>query len=360
MQNYKKIIVLCLAGIGDGLLFIPTLNEIRKNFKQAKIDVLVMYKSTGEIIESSVKGVNIIYFDFIKNGKIKSISFMRGIRKEKYDLCITSYPANRLEYNVISYLTGAKERIAHDYFIGNYFLTARFLQTKLAKQNSKENGYMHNVEENLKILELLSIKKPKKPEIKIKINKKESRFAEEFLKKNKVKNKELLIGIHAGTGETKNLHLRRWPKERFAGLIDMLVEKKNAKILIFGGPNENLLKQEIKELAHHKENIILVNDTSMKQSMAIIKKCKVFVSNDSALMHVASALKIPVVAIFGPTNTKWVYPYNVKHVIVTKNMECSPCYFYSKMNLSCPKKLGFQCMKIEVIEVYNALKGLLD
>ena len=209
MKNYNKIIILCLAGIGDTLLFIPALDEIIKKYKNSKIEVLVMYKSSKQILENSYPNLDIIWFDFINKGKLESLKFVMNLRKNKYDLCVTSYPANRIEYNVIAFLIGAKKRVAHDYFIGNYLLNARFLQTNLVKQNSKKDKYMHNVEENLKLLRLLKMNIVKNPKINLKISKKDIKFSKDFLKQSKISKKNKIIGIHAGTGETKNLHLRR-------------------------------------------------------------------------------------------------------------------------------------------------------
>jgi heptosyltransferase-2 len=91
-----------------------------------------------------------------------------------------------------------------------------------------------------------------------------------------------------------------------------------------------------------------------------MKRCDVFVSNDSSLMHVASALKLNVAAIIGPTNTNYIHPWKTGHRIITLNLDCSPCFFYSPRPLICSREdVKFKCIKeLTVDMVYNAVGEL--
>ena len=92
-----------------------------------------------------------------------------------------------------------------------------------------------------------------------------------------------------------------------------------------------------------------------------MKRCNVFVTNDSALMHVAASLQLQTVALIGPTNTNYIYPWKTDHKIVTLNLDCAPCFYYSPKPLTCTRedKL-YKCIKdLEVSQVYEAVKNFL-
>jgi heptosyltransferase-2 len=83
-----------------------------------------------------------------------------------------------------------------------------------------------------------------------------------------------------------------------------------------------------------------------------MNRCDLFVTNDSALMHIASALGLKVVALFGPTNTNYVHPWKTEHVIVKTNLDCQPCFYYSPKPLTCTRSdLQFKCIKDLSVEM---------
>ena len=137
--------------------------------------------------------------------------------------------------------------------------------------------------------------------------------------------------------------------------------------MIFGGPDENDLKNLIKEginsdLPNKQGTSSYVVDTgNLAQSAAIMKHCKVFVTNDSSLMHAASAMKLNVVSIIGPTNPAYIYPWNTKHKIVSLGLDCSPCFIYSPRPLICFRDdVKFKCIKELGIEmVYQAVNKFI-
>ncbi len=103
-----------------------------------------------------------------------------------------------------------------------------------------------------------------------------------------------------------------------------------------------------------EEPVILAGKTNILQSAAVISECKVILSNDSAPVHIASAMKKLVVAIFGSTVPEFGFgPYGKGHVIIGKKMECRPCGIHGKNK--CPKK-HFKCMtEITTQEVFEAV-----
>jgi len=346
-----KILILALSGIGDALMFTPALKLLRQSLPSSQIDALVMFKGTKEIFEGNPNLNNVIHFDFIKEGTLSSLKFILGLRK-KYDATINVYPSNRKEYNIINFLLGAKKRAGVEYL--------RMHASNLGWLNNitvLENDKIHNAQTNIRLVEkLLSKKFDKEPEMEINLSELDKKTAADYLEKNNIKENNFVVGFHPGCATLKNHIKRRWEPEKFAELGKKLIKEKNAKVLLFGGPEEEELKSTINSKID-SENSFIVKTEKFLQSIAIMKRCNVFVTNDSALMHVASALGLKVIAIIGPTNPHYIHPWKTEHKIVSLNLDCAPCFFYSPKPLTCSRQdVQFKCIKeLDVEKIYKII-----
>lgn len=354
MEKTKKILILALSGIGDALMFTPALNFIKEAEPNAIVDVLVMFKGVKDIYNRIGLANNVIFFDFMKEGAFKSLKFIFSLRNN-YNYSINVYPSNRKEYNIISFLIGAKKRGAVEYlrcfnsefgFLNNYRV--------------KEDDLLHNVEENIKICEKLLNKKAEiiSPLI-LKLNSEDEKFASEYIAQNNLQNK-LIIGIHAGCSLLKNHIKRRWEPEKFIQLSKRLIDEKNAHILLFGGSDENELKNLIKTEVN-STNVIIVKSSSLTQSAAIMKYCSLFISNDSGLMHIAAAMQTKLIPVIGPTSLNYIHPWKCDYKPATIALECAPCFIYSPRPLSCSRKdVQFKCIKeLSVEKVFSVVNEYL-
>lgn len=345
-----KILVIALSGIGDALMFTPALKLLRKNLPDAQIDALVMYHGAKEIYESNHNLNKVIHLNFLQEGVFKSLKFLFQVRK-KYDASINVYPANRKEYNIINYFIGAKKRAGVVYL--------RKDRSNLGYLNNirvVENDDVHNVQTNIKLCEAIVGKKFfEEPELEYSLRENQIAEAEKFFNDLDISSNDLVIGFHPGCATLKNHIKRRWEPEKFAELGKKLIEKHSARILIFGGPEENDLKEKIFSLIGSSK-VKIINAESLTLSTAILKRCNVFVTNDSSQMHIAAALGLKVVAIIGPTNQKYIYPWKTEYKIVSLNLDCSPCFFYSPKPLICSRTdLQFKCIKeLTVDMVYKS------
>ena len=346
-----KILILALSGIGDALMFTPALNLLRQSLPTAQIDALVMFNGTKEIYEGNSNFDNVIHFDFIKNGAIASFKFVLKLRK-KYGATINVYPTNRKEYNIINFLIGAKQRVGVEYL--------RMNTQNLGWLNNLtvlENDQTHNVQTNINLVEKLVNKKfDDEPAMEINLSEDDKRFADDFLEKNNITEQDFVVGFHPGCATLKNHIKRRWEPEKFAGLGKRLIKEKSANIFLFGGPEENELKASINTMIGSEKSYVIKTEKFI-QSIALMNRCNVFVTNDSALMHVASALGLKVIAIIGPTNPNYIHPWKTEHKIVSLNLECAPCFFYSPKPLTCSRTdVQFKCIKeLDVERVYTQL-----
>ena len=350
-----KILVLALSGIGDALMFTPALLRLMEKNPSAEIDILVMFKGARDIYQRIPGIANVHYYDFINSNSLSTLKYVLSLRK-KYNATINVYPSNRKEYNIISFLLGAKKRAAVNY-LRKDFANLGFLNNVTII----EDDSLHNVEENIKLCEkLLGESFGEIPPLQINFNEEEISFEAKYLHKQKISRDDLVIGFHPGCAVFKNHINRRWEPGNFAELGKRLIEKQNAKVLLFGGPDESNLREEIVDKID-SDNAISVETDSLLKSVAVMKRCNVFVTNDSALMHIASALKLNVVAIIGPTNTNYIRPWQTEHKIATLNLDCAPCFYYSPKPLTCTRvDVQYKCIKeLSVDIVYNEVKKFL-
>lgn len=350
-----KILILALAGIGDALMFTPALKLLRKEMPEAQMDILVMLKGAKDIYEANPDINDTIHFDFVKQGYFRSLKFLSSIRK-KYDVTISVYPTNRKEYNLVHFFIGAPKRLAVNYLRMNFINFGWLNNTTIMEDDS-----LHNVQENIKLVEkLLNKKFDKEPPLQLYLKNEDILYVNNFLLEKNIREKDLVVGFHPGCATLKNHIKRRWEPEKFAELGRTIIQNRSAKIFLFGGPDEENLKEQIYKQIN-SDNAFIIRTPDLLKSAAIMKRCNVFVTNDSSLMHIASALELKVVAIIGPTNTNYIHPWKTDHKIVSLNLECAPCFYYSPKPLTCTRTdLKFKCVKeIGVDHVYNAIKPLI-
>jgi len=325
------------AGIGNMVLFIPTLQNIRNKFPQTKIDLLLAPRGTEELVKGCPYINNIFIFDTSKQ-IVARINFLRRLQKERYDLTMVSYTSQNLWNLFLTLILRSPYRIGYD------TEGMGFIYNKKIPLEEK-----HEVEVNLDLIRTLGVETVSK-ELQIWLSLEDKRFGEEFFRGYGIKKGDLVIGLHPGA--YKDFWFKKWEKEKFAKLGDILHQEFEAKIVLFGGRDEVELGMQIKNLMS-SQPIIATGKTTVRQTAALIERCNLFISNDSGLMHIAVAVKTPVVAIFGPTLTKKNAPYGGQNVIVRKELPCSPCYqMYKKLKCE-----HLQCIhSITVEDVMKAIK----
>lgn len=341
----RQVLVIALPGIGDALLALPAIRRIRTAWPDAQVDVLVMFKSAQQAIETSPHIRQVIFHDFLKSGVLASLRKVWELRQARYDASMLVYPSNRSEYNLIQLLIGARRRFGHRY---NH--CDRRNLNFINRMAVREDDALHNVEENLRLASLMTGCPPgAAPEdrLEIVLPAGDEAFARDWLATRQVNG--LLVGIHAGTAMFKNQIRRRWAPEKFAELGRRLQHDWKATLLLFGGPEEAALKEQIRTLMGGA--CLSVDNTTFRQTAALMRCCGLFVSSDSSLMHTSAALQVPCVTVFGPTHEAWVRPFRVPHRIVSAHLPCSPCFYYSPRPLTCRAGLDFQCVRDVTVDM---------
>jgi len=343
ISKIKRILIIMMGGIGDMILLTPALKALRKAYPSSTLSFLLGPYGAEKVIEGSdlINGKIIIDPEKYKGVKGK-IKLIRELREEKFHLSITSTGTNPIKSGLLCYLAGIKYRLGEN--IGGkgffYNLKAPF------------HPESHYVEGNLYMLQKLGIK-PDDMRTYIYRSSEDKSFAQKIFVDYHLEGKRL-IGIHPGSG-VHQAWFRRWPKERFARLADGMIDKYKATVMIFGGADEVSLACEIKTLMN-SHPILMAGKTTLTQAAALIEKCRLFISNDSGLMHVACAVNTPVVGIYGPTNYKRLGPHLDSAMIIRKELDCSPCYKRGKVK--CKRLDCFNFITVE--DVFEAVKSLMQ
>ncbi|MFQ6093816.1 MAG: glycosyltransferase family 9 protein [bacterium] len=350
-----RILVLCLPGLGDTLMFTPALKLLRAHFPDADIKALVMYRGSYEVLEGNPHLDEVILWEFLKEGFLKSLRFMLRLRRQRYDVSIIAFPANRLQYNMVSFLAGAKLRLGHQYRHQN-LVHLPFVNHRTILESDE----LHNVEENLRLISLLGVgTEGVQPALEIYPSQADYEQAEAFWAERKLSQKPFVFGIHVWSTTLKDMHLKCWDRAKFAALIDRLKESYDCEILLFEGPHDREVNDSIINAVRHRP--IVVRGTTVKGTATILQRCSLLVANDSGVMHVGAAVGVPIVAIFGPTNQKWVGPLSERCMLVKKDLPCQPCFIYSTKHLECKAGLNFECLTaIEVEDVLSAVETVLS
>jgi heptosyltransferase-2 len=353
--QWNKVLCMCLSGVGDALTFTPFIRLLKEARPGLRIEVLVMFSASRQMMENNPDVSTVHFIDFIDGGAVESLRQVLALRGKKYDATIAACPANRAEYNIIQMLLGGR-RIGHRY---NHY--DRINLNWLKQDWVSEDETRHVVENNVDLLRFcgVSVDQPIPP-LQFKLATADFSAAGSWRAKKGINGRKM-IGLHAGSALFKNHINKRWPKEKFAELSSRLVDEFGVAVLVFGGPEEKELKQSVVDLADRGRQVIAVDGLKLPQSAALMQQCECMVTNDSALMHISAAVQTPVVAIFGYTNPKMLYPWGSEHRLIRHELPCSPCFFYSPKPATCHANLDYACIKgIEVEEVFNACCELVE
>jgi ADP-heptose:LPS heptosyltransferase len=282
-----KILLIAMSGIGDTLIATPLLRELRANFPTAQIDVLVMWAGAKDVLEGNPNVNRVWQKNLIKDGMANSLPFLRQLRRERYDISLNAHTQGRLAYRAVAAFIGAKRRVGHSYTTTGWLDRAWFMHAMVA-----EDYTVHSIENNNRLLPLIGARTLlSSHNMEMFLTPAEEQFAREFVSENRLDSRRVL-GVHVGSGGTKNLALKRWPLPNYVELFKRLtVGHSQLTVLLLGGLEEKESHAKIRaEVA--SSNVLVPETRSLRQAAALLKHCHAFLSVDTALMHLAAAIKV--------------------------------------------------------------------
>ena len=364
-SSSTRILVRAANWVGDAIMTTPVIRAVRKNYPKAYITVLAkpwvvpVYENNPHVDEVMV---------YENNGRHKmglgTLRLAGDIRQGGFDIAILMQ--NAFEAALLAFLARIPQRLGYNTDGRSLLLNRCVRLDPVLKKKHLVDYYLGilkgaGLEDDGKILELL-------------LNDADRDYAKKILEDKGLKkagkgsqyqgnrdqgNKDQgnrdpagkmpVIGINPGaTGGTA----KRWFPDRYAGLCRKLSHQYQTKILIFGGPADNELGEEIMAMAPEC-CVNMAGKTSLSQAFALIGNCDLFVTNDSGLMHAAAALNVNQVAVIGSTDYIATAPLNHNSIMVREPVSCSPC-----LKDECP--IDHRCMtRISVEKVMEVCRSVL-
>lgn len=329
-----KILIRGVNWIGDAVMSLPTIEAIKKGNDSA-VTYMLTRPSLTAIYEGSPFVDQIINYDK-KNRIIGRIGLIWRLRKAGF--CKAYLLQNAFDAALISYMAGVSERVGYDRDGRGWLLNHSI-------PYSGEDRRFHHIDYFLNIAAFDGLKiDNRSPWIYLS-------FEERLKSRQRLSSlNRPILGISAGAafGETK-----RWLPERFAEVAEWFVSKTGGSVVLFGEDilDKNLYEIE-KKISHNK--LSLAGQTTLRELIALISECDIFVSNDSGPMHLARAVMTPTVALFASTDPNLTGYQGPGFRTVRSNVSCSPCF-----KRHCPNG-DLRCINsIDSDEVFFEITGLL-
>lgn len=337
--SQRRILVIKISAMGDVILSIPSLRALREKFPEAWIAVLVGRKSRQIARNCPYVNDTLVYEEAQGVGRLAHVMRMAKIlAKEDYDIVIDLQ--NNRTSHLLAYLCSKGVRAGHQNHKWSFLLN---------RQAEQDNAFpLSPVEHQFRVLRLIGIEEADR-RLELWSTPEEDKKIRDFLELNWVSSSQILVGMNPGS--SVRWSTKQWPVENFSKICDELA-KKNIRVVITGSKEEAPLAQRLIDGTKNKP-INAVGKTTLTELTSLIKRCQVFISSDSAPMHIASSVNTPLVALFGPTDPhRHCVPPDLCEVFF-KEINCSPCYLRS-----CP--IGLVCMKkITVAEVLEAVYRMI-
>ncbi len=347
INDPRKIMVRVPNWIGDAVISLPALEALRARFPKAEI-VLVAKPWVCEIYWHCAGGFRQLVYD--PQGRhrgwrgLKALT--REIASENFDLAVLFQNAFQAAWLTWRARVPARVGYARD---------GRAPLLTEAVEVPPPAAYGHQAHYYLQLLfrsRLIERPEPVRNlrEPRLAVREAERAWARKRLEVLGLGGARLRVGIHPGAsfGPAK-----RWPAERFAELADRLVSALDADVLIFGSASEVALAESVARAMKHTPTLV-AGKTTLTQLIALMAECRVMVTNDSGPMHVAAAMGLPLVAVFGSTDERDTGPLSSRARIVKQPPACAPCGLRE-----CP--IDFRCMyDVSADRVFEQVEAALE
>lgn len=320
-HEIHHIAIPIVAGIGNALLAIPMVRQLKRARPIAQITIL----ARSEAMAEPFRRLNEVDHAIVCGSGFKgTLKLIREARKGRADLYLIPFPSNRWEYNALQFTSGARSRLMHQFPIGRF----RALSFLPAHRVEAVRG-LHDVVQNLRLLTALDIQidDTESPEF---VLRDEDRVeAKRLLDSISIQPDEDFIVVHAGSANTALAQAKRWGSDNFARLIESLSATIGSPIVVVEGPDESGVSDEIASR---------LNDPSIAQSLklrgslgtsaALLERAALYVGTDSGLAHLAAAVGTRAVTLFAPTDPDRICPFGNRDLVVKSPRNCSPCVEY--------------------------------
>ena len=351
-MGFNKILIIKLGAIGDLLMTTPAVRALKKAYPTSHVSLLAGKSSKMAVngnphIDEFIECDDYIIYKGTLLQKLKYIlSLILKIKRKKYDVVFVFHRDWR--FNLFAFLCGIPERVGFDRNGEGRFLTKKV----------EINGVRHQIDHYLEVVKSFGIHDDGR-DMDFTIRKEAKTVADKMLQKSGVGKGDIVVGILAGGASNikTEMPIKKWPVEDYAELSRKIVAD-GYKIILLGAESDKFNSEII--LRNIINGVIdLTGRTTLEETAAVMKRCKVIVTHDSGPMHLASAMQVPVISIFGPTDPREYYPLNSSghYFWNAENIECAPCYKDGRFP-DCNDPICIKAVTVE--QVYEKLKDIID
>ena len=303
-----KLLIRATNWVGDAIMALPALRAVRSRFPEAQITILARPYVSAIYKNQHVCDDTMLVDD--------TGGLLNELRAKKFDAALLFQNAFQAAWYV--WRAGIPERIGYARDGRSLFLTKALPVPKPGEIPPHEQYYYLELLRRAGWLDSL----PNETFIQLNVPEGNRQHAAEFLHSSGVRPDSMRVAIGAGASYGS---AKCWPPDRFAELANRLSAQTGADVILFGTPAEAAVSSAI-AAGMRKPPIDLTGKTSIAELPALLSQCHLFIGNDSGAMHVAAAVGVPVVAVFGPTDPFGTAPVTPRSSIVHEKQYCSPCF----------------------------------
>jgi lipopolysaccharide heptosyltransferase II len=310
--HVRKLLVVKLERIGDLVLSVPAIHALKRKFPKSHI-TLVVNPYTKAIVSNDPSIDEIIVYD--SNGPHSGfrgkMSLLGLLRSRRFDVAIDLSTRDFFFLPVwLTYLSGAHLTLGLDNFARGFLFGIKVKPEKKPRPLA---------EEVLHILAPLNVT-TSELQPKLFLSEEDRHYIKGYLESESITETDTLVCVHTG-GFFKTQH---WVEEGYSEVARYLIKRYNAKVFFVGSENEKTMVNEIINMIHERP-FNLAGEISLGQLMALISRCHLFIGSSSGPLHIAVGLNVPTVSILGPTIPERWNPQEENHIILRKDLPCSPC-----------------------------------
>jgi heptosyltransferase-2 len=309
--SWDNVLILQTSFIGDTVLTLPLIAEVRRRFPVKKLTVLCTPLGAELLLDHPA--IDEVITDDKRNldrgwGGMRRVA--ARLKERRFTLALT--PHKSLRSALMLSMAGIPHRVGFRESRG-WFLFQR---------RPRRIPELHDVERNLGLLQAFGVNSEQCGRaLALPVSAATQQAVDQKLRALGIAESELLFGINPGSVWAT----KRWSAAGFAALAQTLQEKHGGRVLLFGGPDDGAVVEAVRRRCNEPPHS-LVGKISLRELPAAISRCRVFITNDSGPMHIAVARQIPTVAIFCATTPELgFYPYTEDAIVVQRRLSCRPC-----------------------------------
>jgi heptosyltransferase-2 len=345
-ESVKRVVVRGTNWVGDAVMTIPALRELRRVLPDAHITLATRPWSEGIFRDADFLD-DILVYERPRRSPAAALRQAREWRRRKFDLAILFQ--NAFEAALIAAAARVPVRVGYNTDARRPLLTHPLGLPPWRSERHEVFYYLNIVNELERLLHGASSIEEREPRFHLGVSEERKVEARRILMENGATATRTLVALCPGS---TNSRAKRWPAEAYAALADRFAREMSATVVLVGARDEAEVSNDVARLMRH-EAVMLTGKTDLAQLTAVLSLVDILVTNDTGPAHIAAALERPTLVIFGPTDPRTTRPFSKSAEVIRRPPDCAPC-----MLRDCP--IDHRCMTaITPEEVFTQASSMM-